>query len=152
MNIQIKNTKDTPHTICTVESGTRLVIPPKSYIEIDTDDDREVGYWSCLKPSYLARIGLAISIDGIPTATETVTETYSVVPNPVIEVDPVTTDTEINTKQSDELEHEAGYSRDELSQMEREDLFNICDNFNIKYKKNNSKNTLIDLILNSGMV
>ena len=36
--------------------------------------------------------------------------------------------------------------------MDKEDLFNICDNFGIKYKRNNSVKTLVGLILESGVV
>ena len=44
------------------------------------------------------------------------------------------------------------YSEESLLQLDKEDLFNICDNFNIKYKRSNSVKTLVNLILGSGKV
>ena len=38
------------------------------------------------------------------------------------------------------------YTEENLLKLSKEDLFNICDNFNIKYRKNNSVKTLVGLI------
>lgn len=145
MKIIIQNRKTTPHVMCTVENFTRIIIPPNSYITLDTDNEREIDYWTNLKPSYLSSVGLAVGIDSIPIESNVVSDVSE---SDSTHNDKVTTD----VKSAEFVEHESGYDEKSLSQMEKEDLFVICDNFGIKYKKNNSKQTLVKLILESGMV
>ena len=54
----------------------------------------------------------------------------------------------------DETSHDGDkpYTEEQLSQMTKEDLCLICDNFNIKYRKNSSVKTLVKLILESDKI
>lgn len=60
-------------------------------------------------------------------------------------VDDIVADNTISENSSPE------YTEEMLSQMDKEDLMNLCDNFNIKYKKNNSAKTLVKLLLEAGV-
>ena len=128
MKIVIKNAKATGHTICRA-TGQKIQIKPNSYITIDTDEENEIRYWNEISPDILKRSGLIV----------------------------ITDDVEIQELESKEKENDSNektksdgfYSEQELLNMDKEDLFNICNNFGISYKKNNSVKTLVKLILES---
>jgi len=76
----------------------------------------------------------------------------------VVELEPITVDLEevpaqINepvtiSEQVNEDGKSVAYTEEELSNMSREELQEICETFEIPYKKNNSVNTLITNIMN----
>ena len=76
----------------------------------------------------------------------------------VVESEPITVDleevpTQINepvtiSEQTNEGSKSVAYTKEELSNMSKEELQEICETFEIPYKKNNSVNTLITNIMN----
>lgn len=76
----------------------------------------------------------------------------------VVESEPITADLEevlaqINepvtiSEQTNEGSKSVAYTQEELSNMSKEELQEICETFEIPYKKNNSVNTLITNIMN----
>jgi hypothetical protein len=168
MKIGIKNNNTFIHTVCRV-NGQKIYIQPKSYIIIDTDNDQEISYWKNLKPDVAKSVGIEVVIDNIKKLTANSNDNIhtestndsenidvSIVDNFVSPVAKQIAES-IMPKQDDkdvsEAKEDSGfYTEEQLLQMPKEDLFNICDNFNIKYRKNNSVKTLVNLILESGVM
>ena len=132
MKIVIKNARATGHTICRA-TGQRVHIAPNSYIIIDTDEENEIRYWCDINPNILEKFGLIVITDDVEIQ-------------------------ELESKSKEDMKHDDAsvctqkdgfYSEQELLSMDKEDLFNICNNFGISYKKNNSVKTLVKMILES---
>lgn len=168
MKIGIKNNNTFIHTVCRI-SGQKIYIQPKSYIIIDTDNDQEINYWKNLKPDVAKSVGIEVVIDNIKKLTASGDDTIhtestndseninvSIVDNfvsPVAKQIAESIMPKRNTENVSEAKEDNGfYTKEQLLQMPKEDLFNICDNFNINYRKNNSVKTLVNLILESGVV
>lgn len=132
MKIVIKNTKGTGHTICRA-TGQKVHINPNSFVILDTEEENEIRYWENINHYVLDRSGLVVITDDV-------------------EIQKLETSKDDRIKKPDivgESNNEEFYSEQELLNMDKEDLFNICNNFNISYKKNNSVKTLVKLILES---
>lgn len=148
MRFAIKNLKNNYHTISRL-NGSTISIEPNSFVVIDTDDDTEIQYWLNCNKQILKKSGLSVitndkEIDSLALNKGiSIRKDISVVDgfaSPVVEQEmkdnkPVNTD---------------NYSQEHLLSMDKEDLFNICENFGIKYKRSNSVKTLVNLILGSG--
>ena len=161
MKIGIRNNKDTTHTICSVQSGARFIITPHNFIIIDTHDEREINYWTNLKPEILDKIGISVFVEdeisklqssqcqpiyySVQDVCENINLGSIVRDIPEQQEQPEQSNDTAQTEPKDSLTEES------LLQMEKDDLFIICDKLNIKYKKNNSKQTLVNLILGSGL-
>lgn len=177
MHIAIKNNKNKSHTICRT-TGRQIEIQPYDFIVLDTEDEQEIEYWTCIKDSVLERCGLSVFTDNYMIGKLVVEKMANEnrnnnTPNkddsfnkrdmeytdvsilgdcasPIarqIAADTFNKQQNNNTNQSNNE-----YTEDSLSKMEREDLINICENFGIKYRKNNTSETLIKLILGSDKI
>lgn len=155
MKFAVKNLKDTPHTICRF-NGQKVKIQPKEIITVNTDDVNEYNYWKSLKQEQLNLYGLDVILDEdqILKANNSnyvdasiVDGFVSPIAKEIASSTKVKVEEEVNTNTSDDT-----YTEENLMKMDKEDLFNICDNFGIKYKRNNSVKTLVGLILESGVV
>lgn len=155
MKFAVKNLKDTPHTICRF-NGQKVKIQPKEIITVNTDDVNEYNYWKSLKREQLNLYGLDVILDEdqILKANNSnyvdasiVDGFVSPIAKEIASSTKVKVEEEVNTNTSDDT-----YTEENLMKMDKEDLFNICDNFGIKYKRNNSVKTLVGLILESGVV
>lgn len=155
MKFAVKNLKDTPHTICRF-NGQKVKIQPKETITVNTDDVNEYNYWKSLKREQLNLYGLDVILDEdqILKANNSnyvdasiVDGFVSPIAKEIASSTKVKVEEEVNTNTSDDT-----YTEENLMKMDKEDLFNICDNFGIKYKRNNSVKTLVGLILESGVV
>ena len=134
MKITVFNKNKTPYTISKT-NGVKLNIPPLGSVSFITDDDREMEYWSSRTPEYLNKYGLAVKFDS--EIWQEVSATNSCV-------------SEYSYEQIVEQEQDvqtSGYTEDQLLKMDKEDLFNICKNFDIPFKRNNSVKTLVKMIL-----
>lgn len=154
MKIGIKNNKTESHTICSAATGARFIITPGNYIIIDTDSEREINYWTNLKPEVLHRVGLTVyTEDTLDQLTSCPSISYTVQDNQSEQTSFIGGMKEVPEPQATETPDTQGhgFTEEGLLQMEKEDLFSICDNFGIKYKRNNSKKTLVSLILGSGV-
>lgn len=132
MKIVIKNARATGHTICRA-TGQRVHIAPNSYIIIDTDEENEIRYWCDINPNILEKFGLIVITDDV-------------------EIQELESKSKEDAQQDDTsvcIQKDGFYSEQELLNMDKEDLFNICNNFGISYKKNNSVKTLVKIILES---
>ena len=144
MKITVYNHKRSSHVISKT-NGQRLNIFPYSHVEFITDDEREIKYWKGLTKEALSKYGLSVSFgdddsnnvsvaDGfVSPYAKQIAEQYSNKPN------------ESTTQESEE--DNGFYSKEELMQMDKEDLFNLCNNFGIKYRKNASVKALVAQIL-----
>ena len=100
-----------------------------------TNNDNEINYWRALTPEALQKYELGVAFDNevwndvIDSMNSCVSDVYEVEEQP------------ITTKQTQ------GYTEEYLMSLDKEDLFNICKNFDIPYKRNNSVKTLVKLIL-----
>lgn len=134
MKITIYNKKDTYHLISKT-NGQRLNIPPRGSVSFITNNDNEINYWRALTPEALQKYELGVAFDNevwndvIDSMNSCVSDVYEVEEQP------------ITTKQTQ------GYTEEYLMSLDKEDLFNICKNFDIPYKRNNSVKTLVKLIL-----
>ena len=154
MKIGIRNNKEVSHTICSVQSGARFIITPHNYIIIDTDNEREINYWINLKPELLNKIGISVfkedeinqlqssQCQPIYYSVQDICENINL--GSIVHDIPEQPEQPNNKSQA---EQEPALTEESLLQMEKDDLFIICDKLNIKYRKNNSKQTLINLIL-----
>lgn len=132
MKIVIKNAKATGHTICRA-TGQKVHIAPNSYIIFDTDDENEIRYWCDINPNILKKFGLIVITDDV-------------------EIQELESKSKEDAQKDDAsvcTQKDGFYSEQELLSMDKEDLFNICNNFGISYKKNNSVKTLVKMILES---
>lgn len=158
MKLAIQNMKSSTHSICRT-NGLKLAIPPGKYIIFDTEDEREFYYWSQLNYSVADRIGIKIisnetDINNIPMELiyikSNTCDTVSILDK---SVSPVAEQIAKQTFVHDEpTKNNGSYTEEELLQMDKEHLMNICDNFGISYKKNNSVKTLVTLILGSDKI
>lgn len=132
MKIVIKNAKATGHTICRA-TGQKIKIEPNSYVTIDTDEENEIRYWNEISPDILKRSGLIVITDDVE----------------IQELESKEKENDLKKKKYEKTQSDGFYSEQELLNMDKEDLFNICNNFGISYKKNNSVKTLVKMILES---
>lgn len=151
MRFAVKNLKNKEHTICRT-TGIQMTIQPLSYVIIDTDNDQEIQFWLNIKKEVLDRCGLDVltsekDIYKLEVASGITSTNVSVVDgfaSPM--VNEITK--EMNNGSKDNVDD--NYSEENLLKLPKEDLFNICENFGIKYKRSNSVKTLVKLILGSG--
>lgn len=170
MKIAIKNMKNSNHSICTTD-GQKIIIGPKNFTIINTDKEREISYWTNIQNSKaLSDVGLYVitdeeiihKLESEPDKTldrmNNPSKVYTDVSVADGFVSPVAKEIASSTyKKSDILDTisdttDSKYSEEHLLAMSKEDLFNICDNFNIKYKRNNSVKTLVKLLIENGVV
>jgi hypothetical protein len=157
MRIGIKNNNNFVHTVCRT-NGTKMQIPAKGYIVIDTDNEQEISYWTNINKSVTDKIGievltndldivsLEISHNNIKSDVSIVDSAASPVARQIAE------STYSNNNNSDSVSKDNFYTKEQLLDMDKEDLINICNNFNIKYRKNSSVKTLVKLILGSDAI
>lgn len=166
MLFAIQNMKKVSHTICR-PNGIRLSIKPGMFVIFDTENDNEITYWLNINPGLLSGYGIRlitnepdirkISSSCICDGQENIGDTsiISGSVSPMVEdIASITYQKSENDEPNEESDTYNGgsYTEEELSQMSKEDLFNICDNFNIPYKRNNSVKTLVALILGSDKI
>lgn len=168
MRIAIKNNNDYCHTICRT-NGQTIIISPKDFVIFSTDNEQEISYWTSLKDSVLNRCGLTvfsedsdinalianskhISNANLTDTSDGYVSVLDSVESPIIRQIIRQAGLEPKKKDESESSNEPYYTEEILLQLSKEDLQYLCDNFNIKYKKYNSKSTLIKLILGSGAV
>lgn len=166
MRFAIKNIKKNNHTICRT-TGQTLTIEPKSFIIFDTDNQREIDYWTKLDVNIQKRCGLEVVTDEKvirflerqikqkPTKTKPEEREYtdvSIMDNSVSPIAQQIANSYIKSEEKVEQETESEYTKEYLSELSKEDLFNICENFGIKYRRNSSVKTLVSLILGSDKV
>ena len=170
MLFAVQNMKKSTHTICRT-NGQKLVIRPNMFVVFDVDDENEneINYWKNISVDVLNRCGIRLITDEsdirkidsscICNGNNSFEESVSIVDG---SVSPMVKDIASITYQSDETEkveepdkpecNGDSYTEESLMQMSKEDLFNICENFGIHYKKNNSVKTLVALILGSDKI
>lgn len=165
MKIAVKNLNNSNHTICMI-TGQRVTIAPKDYTIINTDDDREITFWTNLSRQNVQRYGLKLitseeEIYKLECKKNNGSYDTSIVDGFVSPVArniasaskrPDTTIGDNTAEQVDNNSSSMKYAEEELLQMDKADLFNLCDNFNISYKKNNSVKTLVKLLLEAGVL
>lgn len=156
MKIAVRNLKNSHHTISRI-NGQIIDIDANNFVILDTDDEMEIQYWLNCNKSVLKRCGLAVVTDdrqidslassvGVPIKKDvSVVDGFA---SPIVEEESKT----INKESTNVEQYDNSYSEENLMKMDKEDLFNICNNFNIKYKRSNSVKTLVNLILGSGKV
>lgn len=144
MKITVYNGKRSNHIICKT-NGQRLTVFPYSSVDIITDDEREIKFWQSQTQEVLSRYGLSVSFDVEESNSVSVADGFvSPYAKQIAEQSkPQVKQTAENKSDSDN----GFYSEDELLQMDKEDLFNLCNNFDIKYRKNASVKTLVAQIL-----
>lgn len=156
MRFAVKNLKNTYHTISRT-CGTEITIDPESFVIFDTDDDTEIQFWLNCDGKVLSRCGLQVitrdnDIDSLASSVGvSIKKDVSVVDgfaSPMVEQEMKLA----TIKEVSETDKTPEYTEEGLSKLDKEDLFNICDNFGIKYKRSNSVKTLVNLILGSGKV
>lgn len=135
MKITVFNHNKTPYTISKT-NGTRLTIQPLGSVTFITDDEREMDYWSGLTPKYFKKYGLSVEFDS--EIWHEVSATNSCVSECSYEEEVIEQEQGVQTN---------GYTEEQLLKMDKEDLFNICKNFDIPFKRNNSVKTLVKMIL-----
>lgn len=168
MRFAIKNLKKNSHTICRT-TGQSLTIEGKSFIIFDTDNQREVDYWTNLNKDVQKRCGIEVVTDEktIHFLEKQIKKKPNIAPKEELEyTDLSILDNSVspiaqqiveehgvgpkNTKP--ETESNNSYTKENLSKLAKEDLLNICENFGIKYRRNSSVKTLVDLILGSDKI
>lgn len=125
MKILIKNDRDIFHTITRI-NGNALELKPNEYKILDVSDE-EFSFWTNLNKSVLLGCGISVysnesDIKKVMSETNELEQEYV-------------------------IDEENFYTEDQLLSMSKEDLFNLCDDLNIKYRKNNSVKTLVKLLL-----
>ena len=151
MRFSVTNLKDSSHTICRT-NGSKITIQPKSFVILDTDNESEINYWRNVDKNILKKCGLDVitsdkDIDSLQYENSNVVKDVSVIDgfaSPMAE--------QTFSESQENSPDSKNYSEENLLKLPKEDLFNICDNFNIKYKRSNSVKTLVNLILGSGKV
>lgn len=160
MKFAIINLKNSSHTICRT-TGQQIVIKPKSHVILNTDDDRETLYWQNLDVGVAQRCGIRVvcdpdssfeSDDTVYNDRKMVYTDVSIVDGSVSPIAKSIVDNNFSTKSAETNHLDSPYNEQQLSQMDKEDLILICDNFNIKYRKNSSVKTLVKLILESDKI
>lgn len=125
MKILIKNDRDIFHTITRI-NGMALELKPNGYTVLDVSNE-EFSFWTNLNKSVLLECGISVysnesDIKKVMSETNELEQEYV-------------------------IDEENFYTEDQLLSMSKEDLFNLCDDLNIKYRKNNSVKTLVKLLL-----
>lgn len=153
MRIGIVNNNNYTHTVCRV-TGQKINIPAKKFVIIDTDNEQEINYWTNLRKDIAEKVGIKvftnekdiISLEvGRHTTNRMVYADISIVGD---SVSPVAKEiAEQATKKQEPEKHI--YTEEELLQKSKEDLIDICNDSNIKYRKNSSVKALVKLILES---
>lgn len=155
MKIAVKNLNNSNHTICRI-SGERITISPKGFIIFDVEDEREISYWEKMSNSDTQKYGLDVIVE-----TSKINELESGVFNSSSVVDnfvsPIAKEIASSTAKpksdtGNDSNSNQDFTEENLLKLAKEDLFNICDNFNIKYKKSNSVKTLVKLLIENGVV
>ena len=156
MRIGIVNNNNHTHTVCRT-NGTKINISAKSFVIIDTDVEQEINYWTNLSKTITDKIGISVltnesDILSLELNKHTFSNDMKYTDVSVVgdSVSPIAKEIAESTKK--QLSDDYFYTKEELLQMDKEDLFNLCDNFNIKYRKNSSVKTLANLILESGVL
>lgn len=158
MKLAIVNLKNTDHTICG-NGGRITVIHPNSYHIVDSIySEREYKIWSTMQESVLQKYGLRVVLDEHEICSldsgisDTANKDVSITDGFVSPVAKAIADSILpEHKDSDKTDDTGSFKESDLLQMDKEDLFNICDNFNIKYKRNNSVKTLVNLLIENGV-
>lgn len=170
MEIVILNKRNTEHCICRL-TGEQINIKPNGFYILNTQDDREINYWLHLNNNVLNRCGLEISINDeyIKNLKRTDQNTGAKAPTDVSIVDnglsPMVQElAKITYAKGDEMEEDVSvsdtitsttepeFTEEELLNKSKEELCQLCDNFNISYRKNASVKTLVNLIIGSGVL
>jgi hypothetical protein len=156
MRIGILNNNNHTHTVCRT-NGTKINISAKSFVIIDTDVEQEINYWTNLSKTITDKIGISVltnesDILSLELNKHTFSNDMKYTDVSIVgdSVSPIAKEIAESTKK--QLSDGYFYTKEELLQMGKEDLFNLCDNFNIKYRKNSSVKTLANLILESGVL
>ena len=156
MRIGIKNNNNFVHTVCRI-NGQKININAKDFIIIDTDNEQEINYWTNIKKDVTDKIGISVATnetDILKLSNDSQQVLYnnsvSVVDNAVSPVAKQIAES-IN-KNNIEDKQNYFYTKDQLLNMDKEDLINICKNFDLKFRKNSSVKTLVSLILGSGVL
>lgn len=169
MRIRVYNNNRSSHMISKT-NGQRIMIYPKSYIDIETDDDREIRYWEKMVDVAPDKYGLTITVsesDSIVSVADGFVSPYTKKMAEQVfnqeqktDNDPVTdsvqssvADVETSSSVQENLdpEYTGFYSEEELLAMDKEDLYNLCNNFNIPFRKNASVKTLVSKILEAAL-
>ena len=156
MLFAVQNMKKSTHTICRT-NGSKLIIKPNMFVIFDADSENEINYWISISKDVLDRCGIRLINDEseirkiqpscICDGNDSITDNVSIIDG---SVSPIVKDIASITYKSEDTDDIGGsYTEEELAQMSKEDLMNICDKLSIHYKKNNSVKTLIALILGS---
>ena len=170
MKVYIENLKRSNHTICRI-TGSTISIDPLDFVIIDTENETEYQYWSNLSPQIASRCGLKIITDEdaieqmelrikseSDVATITSKRDYSDVSIIGDSVSPIAKqiveDANLSPKAEENMEQssESSYTEENLLKLSKEDLFNVCDKLDIKYRRNSSVKTLVSLILGSDKI
>lgn len=156
MKFAVKNLKNSSHSICRL-NGEHFVIKPNGFVIFDVEEEREINFWMNTSKSNASKYGLEIITD-----SSSIYELESGVFNNSSIVDdfisPIAREIADSTKASkpdtgyEDTNTDREFTEENLLKLAKEDLFNICDNFNIKYKKNNSVKTLVKLLVENGVV
>jgi hypothetical protein len=144
MKITVYNEKRTSHVICKT-NGQRLTVFPYSSVSFITDDEREITFWKNQTTEVLSRYGLSVSFDVDESNNVSVADGFV---SPYAKQ--IAEQAKPQAKQAVDVKSDSDngfYSESELLQMDKEDLFNLCNNFDIKYRKNASVKTLVAQIL-----
>jgi hypothetical protein len=156
MRIGILNNNNHTHTVCRT-NGTKINISAKSFVIIDTDVEQEINYWTNLSKTITDKIGISVltnesDILSLELNKHTFSNDMKYTDVSIVgdSVSPIAKEIAESTKK--QLSDDYFYTKEELLQMDKEDLFNLCDSFNIKYRKNSSVKTLANLILESGVL
>ncbi len=140
MRIAIKNNNKKSHTIC-APGGSKVDILPNNYVVLHVEEDRDLLFWDRLKDEVAERYGLKIIrdedlIDKLESEMSvSISDGY---------VSPIAKEI---AEGHDNTSDNGFYTEEQLLQMDKEDLFNLCDNFNIDYDRNSSVKTLVALIM-----
>ena len=133
------NVTNTPNTPTIINTTVDVITPAKQVednnsIQVDVIDNPNVNSNSVTEisePEVLQNVvqsePITVDLEEVPAQTN----------------EPVT-----NSEQTNEGSKSVAYTKEELSNMSKEELQEICETFEIPYKKNNSVNTLITNIMN----
>ena len=144
MKITVYNEKRTSHVICKT-NGQRLTVFPYSSVSFITDDEREITFWKNQTTEVLSRYGLSVSFDVDESNNVSVADGFV---SPYAKQIAEQAKPQAKQAVDEKSDSDNGfYSESELLQMDKEDLFNLCNNFDIKYRKNASVKTLVAQIL-----
>lgn len=163
MKIAVVNLKDTDHTICTT-TGSKIVIRPNNYTILECETDRDISFWTGLSDETLNRYGLKVVVDEKDILeldsrlSDIIYKDSSIADGFVSPVakqiaDSIQAGIKVESDPEESKEDEVRYYKEsELLEMNKEELFNLCDSLNIKYKRNNSVKTLVNLLKEGGVV